>query len=66
MTDSKKCKLCGGSGDNTTGIEMRVNNHICPRCGGYGTIPGGSDNSRTLTAEDNGYIDCNGRVTEAT
>lgn len=56
-----KCKLCCGTGDNTTGITMRVNNHICPRCGGYGTVPSNDGNVKTITAEDNEYIDCNGR-----
>ena len=66
MSDPK-CKLCRGTGDNETGINMKVNNHICPRCGGYGTVPESSDtydngNVKTLTAKDNGYIDNNGRV----
>jgi len=56
------CRLCSGSGDNRTGIKMRVNDDICPRCGGYGTVPGGSKNARDLTQEDHGYIDCNGRI----
>lgn len=63
MSDPK-CKLCRGTGDNKSGVTMRVNNHICPRCGGYGTVPEGSDNQPTLTDEDNGYIDNNGRTDE--
>jgi DnaJ-class molecular chaperone len=59
---SVKCKLCRGSGENRTGIDMRVNNDICPRCGGYGTVPDKSGNSRTLTTQDQIYIDCNGRA----
>ncbi len=62
MTDSVKCRLCCGSGNNTTGVEMRVNNNLCPRCGGYGTIPAGGSNPAHLDPEDNGYIDNNGRV----
>ena len=37
MSDPK-CKLCKGTGDNQTGVTMKVNNHICPRCGGYGNL----------------------------
>jgi len=59
---SIKCKLCRGTGDNESGVTMKVNNHICPRCGGYGTVPEGSDNQKTLTTQDNEYIDCNGRA----
>ncbi len=61
---SVKCRLCRGTGDNETGITMKVNNNLCPRCGGYGTIPDGcSDgNERSLTEQDNQYIDGNGRV----
>ena len=64
---TEKCKLCRGTGDNETGVTMRVNNSICPRCGGYGVIPAStdtydSDNQKTLTDRDNGYIDNNGRV----
>ncbi len=59
----QKCKLCKGSGDNTTGIQMRVNTNICPRCGGYGTVPNGcTTNVKKITAQDNKYIDGNGRL----
>jgi len=57
-----KCKLCCGTGDNRTGVQMKVNNDICPRCGGYGTVPNNDGNERTITAQDNEYIDCNGRA----
>ena len=62
-----KCNLCSGTGENKTGITMKVNNDLCPRCGGYGTVPFSSNlsakfaNSRSLTDQDNEYIDCNGR-----
>lgn len=59
---SVKCKLCKGTGDNHTGIEMRVNTNICPRCGGYGTVPNKDGNLKTLTDEDRGYIANNGYV----
>lgn len=55
-----KCRLCKGSGENRTGTEMPVNNDICPRCGGYGTVPNGDGNERTLTEDDRGYIRSNG------
>ncbi len=57
---SVKCKLCRGTGDNCTGIEMRVNTDICPRCGGYGTVPNKDGNLNALTDEDRGYITNNG------
>jgi DnaJ-class molecular chaperone len=56
-----KCKLCKGTGKNTTGERMNVNNKICPRCGGYGTVPDGTDNPKSLTEEDREYINCNQR-----
>ncbi len=59
-----KCKLCQGTGDNCTGIAMKVNNHICPRCGGYGTVPDTHGNKSDLTAADENFIDSNGRVTD--
>jgi len=59
---SVKCKLCAGSGENRTGIKMRVNTDICPRCGGYGTVPNEAGNKRDLTAADENYIECNGRA----
>ncbi len=59
---NEKCNLCSGTGVNKTGVTMRVNNALCPRCGGYGVIPDSADNPAHLTAEDNGYIDNNGRV----
>ena len=59
-----KCRLCKGSGDNKSGIKMSVNNHICPRCGGYGTIPDGCENPESLTDSDNIVIECNGRAND--
>ena len=59
-----KSKLCRGTGDNRTGVCMKVNNDICPRCGGYGTVPDSTDNLKSLTDQDNEFIDCNGRVNE--
>ena len=59
---SAKCKLCQGTRENKTGIEMKVNNDICQRCGSYGTVPNNDNNSESLTEEDHGYIDNNGRV----
>ena len=55
-----KCNLCNGTGDNQTGVTMRVNNDICPRCGGYGTVPISAGNVKTLTDQDRGYIANNG------
>ena len=60
--DLVKCQLCRGSGENRTGIRMRVNTDICPRCGGYGLVSGGTGNRKSLTAQDQEYIDCNGQV----
>ncbi|MEO8466259.1 MAG: hypothetical protein ABI640_13025 [Gammaproteobacteria bacterium] len=62
---SERCRLCNGSGENLTGVVMRVNTNICPRCGVYGTVPGSSPtydskNLRELTDEDRGYIRSNG------
>lgn len=58
-----KCLLCGGSGENRSGIRMITNNHICPRCGGYGTVPDGTkNNSCRLTSEDREYAARNGRI----
>ena len=59
-----KCGLCAGLGENLTGIDMEVNNHICPRCGGYGTVPNDTHNPDGLTDSDNEFIDCNRRVSK--
>ena len=55
-----KCRLCRGSGENHTGITMRVNNDICPRCGGYGTVSKGCSNLKKFDDEDKGFIRNNG------
>jgi hypothetical protein len=65
MNTDIPCNLCLGSGNNTTGVVMRVNNDICPRCGGYGTVPGPSDdydanNPTAITDDDRGYMRNNG------
>lgn len=57
-----KCRLCRGSGDNRSGFMMRVNNHICPRCGGYGIVPSHDGNRGSVTAQDMEYIRNNGIV----
>lgn len=57
---SHTCALCNGAGDNTQGLVMRVNDHICVRCGGYGFIPSGCVNPPALTAGDLGYATNNG------
>lgn len=57
---TSECKLCGGSGENRTRERMKVNNHICPRCGGYGRVPKNSVNPPFLTEEDYGYMLKNG------
>ena len=56
-----KCLLCNGSGKNRSGILMRVNNDICPRCGGYGTVPEKEGtNPAFLTFQDQAYCANNG------
>jgi DnaJ-class molecular chaperone len=50
------CALCAGSGDNRSVHKMKVNNHICPRCGGYGKIPCSCENPKDLTEQDMIYI----------
>lgn len=57
-----RCKLCRGSGENRTGRVMRVNNHICPRCGGYGTVPRGCANGKHIDQDDLGYMRNNGLI----
>lgn len=56
---TEKCMLCKGSGENRTEIEMKVNNELCPRCGGYGTVPNQDDNTRQVNEQDMEYIKCN-------
>lgn len=60
--ESKGCCLCLGTGLNKSGIVMRVNNHICPRCGGYGTVPFPSENPDGLSRWDWHYAELNGVV----
>ncbi len=62
------CNLCLGDGQNHTHHVMRVNNDICPRCGGYGTVPDSSptydaNNPSAITDEDLGYMRSNGLIT---
>ncbi len=57
---SIKCRLCKGTGENRTGITMQVNDDICPRCGGYGTVPEGCSNQKKINDSDRGYIRNNG------
>jgi hypothetical protein len=57
--ERQSCALCAGTGENRTGFTMRVNNHICPRCGGYGSIPGGIDNEAKVGPRDVRYAMCN-------
>jgi DnaJ-class molecular chaperone len=64
LTDTScRCRLCAGTGDNRSGLVMRVNNHICPRCGGYGQVPPSGDNPKVLTEQDRAYAAGNGIVT---
>ena len=59
------CQLCNGSGANKSGLVMRVNNNLCPRCGGYGTLStGGTLNSRSVNFMDLDYARSNGLVEE--
>lgn len=60
----QSCALCEGSGENISGIVMRVNNHVCPRCGGYGTIPSECFNPDRLTEKDRDYAESNGIALE--
>jgi hypothetical protein len=57
---AEKCRLCRGSGENRSGVSMNINDHICPRCGGYGTVPSSDGNTKGLTAQDMVYILSNG------
>lgn len=56
------CQLCFGSGQNRSGLVMPANNHICPRCGGYGSVPDTSPNPEGLTGQDREYARRNGWI----
>lgn len=57
-----KCNLCRGSGDNRSGYRLTVNDCVCPRCGGYGTVPSDEGNEKVVTESDIGYMRNNGIV----
>lgn len=57
-----KCKLCHGSGENRSGYRLAVNDDICTRCGGYGTVPSDDGNEKFVTESDIGYMRNNGIV----
>jgi len=40
-----RCRLCGGLGDDVTGLALNGNpQSVCVRCGGYGKIPARCNN----------------------
>lgn len=53
---AKECLLCKGTGENRIGIKLSVNNHICIRCGGYGSIPKSCPNPNILTEKEKSQI----------
>ena len=59
---AEKCALCSGSGENRTGVKLRANNDLCPRCGGCGGVPRGGENPPTVTDQDREYMSRNGIV----
>jgi len=65
VVDRVRCALCDGTGDNKTGIVLQVNNHLCPRCGGYGSLDGDYNNPEVLTAQDREYCAHNHPVNTA-
>lgn len=55
------CRLCKGTGDNLSGIMMAMNNHICPRCGGYGFLSSDPSGGQPYaTGKDFEYAATNG------
>lgn len=58
--DQVKCKLCRGTGKNLSGLQMKVNNTLCPRCSGNGIIPESAANSNKATTQDRLYAQLNG------
>src|SRR5690606_27029150 len=57
---SQTCRMFNGTGENRRGVDMEVNNHICPRCGGYGHLSAESENAPSGTNPDVEFARSNG------